>query len=31
LWHADAHFDRIVEVSRLKARSFLEKPDSSPP
>ncbi len=28
LWHADAHFDRIAEVSRLKARSFLEKPDS---
>ncbi len=28
LWHADAHFDRMAEVSRLKARSFLESPDS---
>ncbi len=27
VWHADADFDRVVEVSRLKARSFLEKPD----
>ncbi len=28
LWHADAHFDRVVEASRLKARSFLEKRSS---
>ena len=28
LWHADAHFDRIVQVSRLKARSVLGKPAS---